>query len=82
MLFKVVQVLNKETIKIFPKWCWSDLSGNIVGIRKLLGEVQINCDDCDELKTMVQNKIVELKFPEYIHQKKLLCDVHLLDEEN
>jgi hypothetical protein len=79
MLFKVVQVINQNTVKIFPKWNWNDLSGNIVGIRSLVGVELDDCDDCDKLEELILNKAVEFKYPEYVHRKKLLCDLHLLE---
>ena len=82
MLFKVVQIINPNTIKIFPKWSWNNLSGNLVGIRKLVGVDQEDCEDCEKLKSLILNKVVEFRYPEYIHRKKLLCDLHLLEEEN
>ncbi|MFC1898202.1 hypothetical protein ACFLYJ_01390 [Candidatus Cloacimonadota bacterium] len=82
MLFKVIKIVNSTTVKIFPKWQWNDLSGNLIGIRNLKEMNLQNCDDCERLKSLTLNKSVEFRYPEYVHHKKLLCDLILLEEEN
>ena len=77
-----MQVINPATVKIFPKWNWNDLSGNLIGIRTLVGADLESCYDCEGLKSLTLNKTVELRYPEYIHRNKLLCDLFLLEEDN
>jgi hypothetical protein len=67
-------------VKIFPKWCWNDLSGNLIGIRRISGLEDEIYEDKDKLVSLLMNKFIECKYPEYVHRKKLMCDLELLGD--
>jgi len=75
MAFRVIEILEGDTFKVFPNWSWHKESGNIVKIYDYespeKGESRYEIAK-KRLKNLIQNKKVEIKDPKDIDKNKIL----------
>ena len=74
-LFKVVEIIDKERIKVSPLWAWNNKTGSIVNISQ---QLKINNEFfLKRLKTLLDNKEIELKNPIKADESSVHCYVFL-----
>lgn len=80
MAFRVIEVLEGDTLKVFPNWSWHKKSGNIVKLNDYetpqKGEIGSEIAK-KRLKNLILNEKVEIKNPQDIDKKKrLIADIY------
>lgn len=80
MAFRVIEVLEGNTFKVFPNWSWHKESGNIVKVYDYdtpeKGEVGYEKAK-KRLKNLILNEKVEIKNPQDIDKRKrLIADIY------
>lgn len=83
MLFKVVKIHGAGMIEVHPNWQWNNISGKIVGIKKLLNsepgsKEHTNC--CELMNELLLNEFIDLRYPQYKNPQRLLCDAYYAGE--
>ncbi|MEC4049575.1 hypothetical protein OX284_009060 [Flavobacterium sp. SUN046] len=88
MAFKVIKIIDGETIQVQPNWEWTAPDGeNLVGDTLKINGYKIQNIDMhsnyatDKLKTLLIDKIVVLKNPKRLKNEntKISCSVFIND---
>jgi len=78
MAFKIIEVIDGGTFRVFPNWGWSDHEGDKI---KLNGYVSLPPEHDREakkiLKNLLLNREVELKNPVRVSEGRLICDIYI-----
>jgi len=79
MGLKVMNILTADTFEVFPPWRWEDQSGikvTIAGLGVPL-EGEVGYDNAkNKLKSLIQDKEVELRNKKEVDYDRLVCDVY------
>ena|ERR1051326_8732391 len=82
-LFRVIRVIDADTIQVYPNWLWNGQQGNIVRVYGYSSptDPHVQASARGKLNNILQNQLVELKNPfiapsnNVIAQPQLVCRV-------
>ena len=79
MLFRVIEIVNESTLRVTPKWKWSEQISDLVTINAQRDLANLFEKDVilRKLKNELLNKDIELLNPLRVSDDKLLCDIVL-----
>jgi len=77
MAFKVINIIDANTIQVVPKWKWLDVYGDIVEIEEFLVVAKDEQFIIEKLKVLLLSQIVLLKNPKGNFDNLLRCSIYL-----
>ena len=60
-MFKVIEIINGNTIRVAPGWIWGEYAGSIVKITGYDLTEAYDSFAINKLNTLIKDKVVELK---------------------